>query len=153
MPKIRHLYRCQRGFETLVSHLQAGAVDRLLERFASKHSESVGHPSLLRRLADAACDLVDDDIVVCRVAAQKASQADNGIVFLGFSQRASCRWNFERARRANDVNVFGFRAAAQQSIERASKQSLRDELIKPRDDDGETFASGAEIAFQGVDMD
>jgi len=153
LPKIRHLYRCQRGFETLVSHLQAGAVDRLLERVASKHSESVGHPSLLGGLPDTACDFVDDNIVVCRVAAQKASQADNGIVFLSFSQRASCRWNFERARHANDVNVFGFRAAAQQSIERAPKQSLRDELIKPGDDDAETFASGAEIAFQRLDMD
>ena len=39
----------------------------------------------LRRLSDAARDFVDNDVVVGRVAAQQASEADDGVVLLGFA--------------------------------------------------------------------
>lgn len=39
----------------------------------------------LRRLPDAASDFVDDDVVVGSVAAEKASETDDGVVLTGFS--------------------------------------------------------------------
>ena len=67
----------------------------------------------LRRLSDAARDFVDDDVVVGRVAAQQASEADDGVVLLGLRQRASGGWNFEGA--GNADNVMSFSVAPERS--------------------------------------
>ena len=150
--QIRHLYRRQRSFEAFVSHLQTGAVDGLFQRFAGEHAESVGHAGLLRGLPDAARDFIDDDIVMRRIAAKQATEADDRVVFLRFSQRASGRRNLKRTRHADDLNVFVFRAAAQQSIESATKQSFRNELVKTRDDDAETSSRGAEATFKRLNF-
>jgi hypothetical protein len=151
-PQIRHLHRCQRGFKAFVSHLQSGTVDGLFQRFASKHTKSVGHTGLLRGLPDAARNFVDDNVVVGSVPTNQTAEADNRIVFPGLGERASRRRNFECARNADDVDRFGFGPAAQQSVERTSKQSFRDELIKPRDDNGEPSSRSVQIAFKGLDL-
>jgi hypothetical protein len=82
-------------------------------------------------LSDATRDFVDDDVVVRRVAAQQATQADNRIVSLGYGQRTGGGGNFEGAGNTNDLDVFAFCAATQKSVERASKQPFGDELVKP----------------------
>src|SRR6266566_2807397 len=70
--QIRHLHRCQRRFKSLVAHLQAGAIDGLFERVAGEDAESMRHASLLRRLPNAARDLVHDDVVMRGIAAEQA---------------------------------------------------------------------------------
>src|SRR5207245_6604019 len=79
--EIRHLDRRQRRFESLVAHLQSGAIDGLFERVAGENAESMWHSSLLCRLPNAACDLVYDNVVVRSVASQYASEGDDGVVF------------------------------------------------------------------------
>jgi hypothetical protein len=81
-------------------------------------------------LSDAACDFVDNDVVVRGIAAQQATQANDRVVFLGLGKSASGGRNFECARNADDLNIFACRAAARQSIKRAAKQSFRNELVK-----------------------
>ena len=71
--QIRHLHRGQRRFKSLVAHLQAGAIDGLFERVAGKNAERVWNSSLLRRLPNAARDLVDDHVVMGGIPAQQAS--------------------------------------------------------------------------------
>ena len=150
--QVRHLHRGQRGFEAFVSHLQAGAVDGLIQRLASKHAERVGHPSLLCGLPDAACDFIHDDVVVRGIAAQQAAQTDDGIVKFSLRLCPSGRRNFEGPRDADDLDIFGLCSTAQQPVERASQQSLCDELIKSRDDDAETLSVGAEITFKCFEL-
>ena len=108
------------------------------------------HASLLRGLSDAPRDFIDDDIVVRGVAADQTAKADYRIVFLRRGESASRGRNLECAGNADGRNAFGCCAAAQQSIEGASKQSFGDELVKPRDDDAKTFSGSAEIAFNRV---
>src|SRR5437879_13741276 len=93
--QIRHLDRRQRRFKSLVAHLQSGAIDGLFERVAGENAESMWHSSLLCRLPNAACDLVHDNVVVSSVAAQQASEADDGVVFFGFSASAGSGRNLE----------------------------------------------------------
>ena len=66
-------------FKSLVAGLDAGAVERLLQRFAGKHAKAVGNAGLLLRLPDAARHFVVDGLVVRRFAAQQAAERDDGI--------------------------------------------------------------------------
>jgi hypothetical protein len=88
---------------------------------------------------------------VSGVAAEQTTQTENGVIFTGLGQFAGGQRNLESTGHTDDLDILAFRATAQQSIERTSKQSLRDELVKPRDDDAESFSSGAEIAFKRLD--
>src|SRR6185437_3483383 len=81
--QIRHLHRRQRRLESLVAHLQSGAINGLLERFARENSEGMRHSGFLRGLSNTPRDFVDDDVVVRGIAAQKASDTDDGVVFSG----------------------------------------------------------------------
>ncbi len=103
--QVCHLHRRQRRFQSLVAHLQSGAVDSLLQVFAGENTEGVRHSGFLRGLADAAGDFVDDDVVVRGVAAQQAAQADDCIVFFGLGKGAGSGRNFERAGDADDFDV------------------------------------------------
>jgi len=100
----------------------------------------VGHARFLRGLPDAARDFVHDDVVMGGVAAQEATQTNNGIVFLGLGKSTSGRRNLERARNADDFDVVASCATPNQSVEPTSKQSLSDELVEARDDNAEAFA-------------
>ena len=109
------------------------------------------HPSLLRGLPDPARDFIHDDVVVSGIATEQTTQTENGVIFAGLGHLARGQWNLKGAGHANDLDIPALRVTAQQSIERASKQSLRDELVKPRDDDAESFSGSAEIAFKRLD--
>ena len=67
------------GLKALVAGLDAGAVERLLQRFAGEHAKAVGNAGLLLRLADAARDFVVDGLVVRGFAAQQAAESDDGV--------------------------------------------------------------------------
>ena len=69
-----HLNGCGSGFKSLVSGLDAGAIERLLQRLAGEHAKAVRNARLLLRLADAARHFVVDGFVVGRLAAQQAAQ-------------------------------------------------------------------------------
>ena len=103
--QVRHLHRRQRRFKSFVAHLQAGAIDGLLQVFAGENTEGMRHSRFLRRLADAASDFVDDDVVVRGVAAQQASETDDGVVFFSLGESTGCRWNFESAGDADDFDA------------------------------------------------
>jgi len=108
--QVCHLHRRQRRFETFVAHLQASAIDGLLQGLTSEDAEGVRNSRFLRRLADAARDFVNDDVVMGGVASQQATEADDGVVLLGFGKRACCRWNFESAGDADDLDASVIKA-------------------------------------------
>ena len=146
--QIRHLDRGQRGFESLVPHLQSSAVNRLLERVAGKNAEGMRHAGFLCRLANAARDLVDDHIVVPRVSAKQAAEADDGVIFLCFGERARGDRDLERPGYANNVDVVLLCFRSQQSIAGTEQEPLRDESIEPRDGDGKALSSRIQGTFK-----
>jgi hypothetical protein len=145
--QIRHLDRRQRGFEALVSHLQSGAVDGLLQSLAGKHAESMGYARLLRGLPDAARNFIHNDVVVGGIAAQQATQADNRVIPPSPGESAGGHRNFECAGHTNDFDIFALCPAAQQSVACASKQPLGNELVKPGDDNAKMFSRSVEISL------
>lgn len=119
--KIGHLYRRQRSFEAFVSHFQTGSVDGLFEIFAGKHTESVGHAGLLGGLPDAARDFVHDHVIVRGIAAQQATQANDGVVFLGLGESSRSGWNFKSAWHPDNFDVFFISAQTEKSVKCASQ--------------------------------
>jgi len=110
------------------------------------------HSCFLCGLPDPTRDFVNDYIVVRRVSAQQATEADDGVVLLCLSEGARGRGNFESARGANDTDVVFFCAGTNQAVVSAAQQPLSNELIKSGDDDSETqttrvqFSSDAFVA-------
>ena len=135
--QIRHLHRRQRRLESLVAHLQPGAINGLLERFAGENSEGMRHSSFLRGLSNTPRDFVDDDVVVSRASPQQTANTNDRVVFAGFGERAGSRGDFKRAGHADNVDVLIFRAGAKQAVVSAAKQTIGDEFIEPRYDDAE----------------
>ena len=66
----------------------------------------MGDASFLRGLSDAASDFVDDDVVVGCVSAEKAAEADDGVVFSRFGESAGGGRDFEGTGDADDGDVF-----------------------------------------------
>jgi len=146
----RHFDRRQRSFESFVAHLQAGAIDGLLQRVAGENAEGVRYARFLRRLSDAARDFIDDDVVVGRGASQQAAEANNGVIFSGFRQRAGRGRNFEGAGNTNDLDVLLFRTRTQKGVVRTSQQSVSDELVESRDNNGKTSTHAVQPARERV---
>src|SRR5713226_7441281 len=111
------------------------------------------HARLLRRLSDAAGHFVDDYVVVSCVAAKQAAQADDGVVFFGFGQRARGRGNFEGAGDADNFNIPLLCIAAQEPVERALEKSLGDESVKAGNHDAKALTRSAKFAFNGLDLE
>ena len=151
--QIRHLDCRLRCLEALVAHLQSRPVDCLLEGFAGEDAEGMWHSGLLCRLSDAARDFIDDDVVVRSVAAQKASDADDGVVFSCFRQRARGGRNLESAGSADDIDCFFGHARAHQSIERALQEPLSNEGVESRDDNAEAFSRAVQITLKRLPME
>src|ERR1700691_1623198 len=128
--QIRHLDRGQSGLESLVAHLQSGAINRLLQRLASQHPKRMRHSSLLRRLPNAPSDFIHNDIVVRGVPTQQTANAEDRVVLFGLSQHPGHGRNLERTRRANQRNILFPGTRAQHSIVSALKKSLRNEGIE-----------------------
>src|SRR6184192_1364655 len=95
------------------------------------------HASLLRRLPNAARDLVHDDVVMRGIAAQQASEADDGVVFFSFSQSAGGGRNFEGTGDAEDFDVPLFCPGSYKSVVGAAEQAVSYEFIETRDDNSE----------------
>src|ERR1700722_5910840 len=123
-PEIHHLHRRQRRLKSFVAHFQPCAINRLLQRFASEDSERVRDSSLLSRLADAARNLVHNDVVVRRVAAQQTADANNRMVFPSLRELARGDRDFKRTRDSNERNVFFLSARTKQSIVSTLKKPL-----------------------------
>ena len=144
--QIRHLNRRQRRVESLVAHLQARAIDGLLQRVTGENTECVGDAGFLCRLANPACDFVDDDVIMRGVSTQQAAETDDGVVFASFGERARGGGNLERAGNANNIDVSILRAGADQSVVCASQQAIGDEFIEACDDDAEAEPRGVELS-------
>ena len=137
------------GFVSLVAHFEAGAVDGLLQVFAGEDAEADGDAGGERNLSDAAGDFVDDDIVVGGVSAQEAADGDQGVVLAGFGQHFGGRGKLEGSGDADDFDVGGGGSGAAQSVGGAGEQTLGDEGVEARDDDGELHPGGVELRFAG----
>lgn len=88
------------------------------------------HAGLLRGLANATRDFIDDNVEMRRVSAQQAANTDDRIVFAAGCQATRCRRNFKGPRHANHVDVFLPRPGSQQAVARAQQQALSDEGIE-----------------------
>jgi len=71
----------------------------------------------LGRLPDAAGDFVDDYVVMGSVAAEKAADADDGVVFLGFGEFAGGKRNFEGTGDADEVDAFSLCTGAREAVD------------------------------------
>lgn len=98
----------------------------------------------LRRLPNPAGHFVHYYVIVRGVSAQQAPEADDGIVLLGFGQRARGGRNLKRARNADDRDVLLPCAGANQSVVRASQQSIGNELVEAGNNNSEGKTGRAE---------
>ena len=108
--QIRHLHCGERGFEPLVAGLESGTIDCLLERVTGEHAEGMRYSSLLGGLTNASRDLVGDHVVVCGVSAEKAADADDGVVFASFGERAGGGRDLESTGNTDELDVFLLRS-------------------------------------------
>src|SRR5271165_137613 len=90
--------------------------------------------SLLRRLADAASNFVDDHVIVRRVATQQATDTNDCVVPFSFGKRTCGERNLEGTSNANQRDVLLLRARTQQSVVSALKKPLRNESVEARND-------------------
>ena len=97
----------------------------------------MGDASFLRRLPDPARDFIDDHVIMRRVSAQQASNANYGVVLSCFSERARGGGNFKGSRDADDIDATLFHARPEKAVVCASQQAIRDEFIEAGNDDGE----------------
>src|SRR5260370_8312133 len=148
---MRHLHRRQRRLKSLVPHLQPGAINRLLQRVAGQHTKRMRHSSLLRRLPDAARNLIHDHVVMRLIAAEQEPEANDRIVLLGLREHAGGGWNFERSGNANQRDVFLLRARAQQSVVSALKKPFRDKGVEARDDNCKPTSRSAKPTLDSRD--
>ena len=95
--KADHLDCRNSRLESLVSRLDAGAVERLLKRFACQYAKAVRNTGLLLRLANAARHLVVNGFVMGSLAAQQAAKRDNSVDFAKVGKCACGRGNLPRS--------------------------------------------------------
>jgi hypothetical protein len=145
--QVRHLDRRQSRFQSLVTALQAGTIDRLFERIAGENAEGMRNSGFLSRLADATRDFVGDYVIVQRIAAEKATDTDDGVVFASLSERAGGGGDLERAGDTDNVYSRDIGSCASQTLVRTLKQAFCYELIKAGNDDGKSFARRAQITI------
>ncbi len=149
--QICHLHRRQRRFEPFVAALQAGAVDGLLQRVAGQDTEGVWNTGILCGLADSARDFVGDYVVMGSVAAEKAADADDGVVLASLGEGAGSGGNLKRSRYTHQTYVFATRVGAQQGVIRTLKEPLSYERVEARHNYGEALPAGTEATFDGRD--
>ena len=106
------------------------------------------HSGFLSGLANPASDFVDDDIVVRSVTAQQAAQADDGVVFFCFRERASRGWDFEGAGDPDDLDAPGLCATLHESVECTLQQPIRNKCVEARNHDREACPSRIQLALQ-----
>ena len=145
--QICHLNRGQCGFEAFVAHLQSSAINGLFQRVTSEHAEGMGNTSFLRRLSDTARDFIHNDVIVRSVAADKASEADDGVVFFGFGERARRGGNFESAGNTDEGDVFFVDTGTEKAVESALKKAFGYKRIEAGDNKSEAFACSVEVAL------
>ena len=104
---------------------------------------------VLRRLPDAACYFIHDDIVVGRISAQQTSDAEYRIVLFCFGEHAGGGGNFKRTWDANQHDIFFLGARAEQAVVGALKKPFRNEGVEARDHDRESLPRSVEPAFDG----
>ncbi len=103
----------------------------------------------LRGLPYPTRDFVHDDIVVGRVAAQQATEADDGMVFSSLGEGAGGGGDFERAGNTDDGDVFIPGPGTKQSVMGAPQQPFSNKLIEPGDNDSEAIVSCVQLAGNG----
>src|SRR6185312_4455800 len=123
--------------KSFIAHLQSSAINRLLQIFTSQDAESMRHSRLLRRLPNPTRNFVHDHIVVRRVPANQASEADDSVVFLSFRQRTRSRRNFERSRHANNFYISFTRARTHQPVVRTPQQPVSNKFVEPGNNNSE----------------
>src|SRR5208337_5549699 len=96
-----------------------------------------------------------DIIVVRRLTAQDAANADDGIESATGGQLFRRQWNFERSRDGHNFNLFPQGAGVVECVERAADKSVRDEAVESADHDGKAQSRGVELplpcAWFGID--
>src|SRR5579871_2856075 len=147
----RSHFNCRQGrLESLVTALQAGAINGLLQRITGQNAECVRDSRILRRLADAARDFICDHIVMRRVAAKKAAETDDRIEFLRKRQLASRRGNFEATRHANNPDVLAANSRLMQSLQSSCEEPLRNESIESAHHDSKAPSRTSQLSLQFI---
>ncbi len=148
LPQRRHLHRRQRRLESLIPHLQPGAINGLSQVFAGKHPKRMRNSSLLRRLPNPTRNFIHDHVVMRRIAAQQTSKANNCIVLPSLRQSPRRQRNLKRPRHPHQMNVFPGSARAHQPVDSAQQQPLSDKCIEPGNGNSEALARSAQRSFE-----
>jgi hypothetical protein len=82
-----------------------------------------------------------------RIAADKAPEANDGIVFPGFGEHAGGGWNFKRSGYADQRDVFLLSTRAEQSVVGALKEPFRDEGVEARNNNSKPLSGTTKSAF------
>ena len=145
-----HLDGGHGGLKSLVSRLDAGAVQRLLQRFAGQHAKAVRNACLLLRLADAARHFVVDRLVVRGFAAQQAAERHDRVhLALVWRQLRARRRNLPRAGNADHLEYRRAWRRCAAARRARLEQPLGDHRVPARHHDCKLHSRGGEIAFDG----
>src|ERR1700687_2294953 len=127
---MRHLYRGQTRFKTLVAALEAGSVDGLLEGVAGQHAKDNGQAGVHLRELQSARGFGTNVIVMGRFAAQNAANGDERIVTAGGGQFFRCERQLKRARDTHYVHISACSAGALEGIDGCSQQTLGNKVVE-----------------------
>src|SRR5215210_3469545 len=119
--QVGHLHRRDRGLETFVAHLRAGALYRLLDRLRGYDPEDYGHPA-------------GDVIEVGRCAPDHSPQTDDGVVASGEGQLSGDYRYLVGTWHPHYVNGPGVATVASDRLDSPFEQGLYDEVVETRGD-------------------
>src|SRR5713101_5894470 len=117
-------------FESLVPALEPSAIDGLLQRVASQHTEHDRQAAIHLRELQSPCSLRAHIIVMCRLAAKHTSDGDQGVILLCRGHFFRGQRQFERSRNVHHINIFARRACTLQRIRRRRQQPLSNKAVE-----------------------
>src|SRR5579863_8945708 len=144
--QLRHLDSGEPRFESLVAAFEPRAINGLFERVAGEHAKRHGHARIELRELNAARCFRGNVIVMRGLAAQDASDTDDGVAAAGGGEFLRGDGKFERARHAHDFNLLLTGARAFERVERTGEEPIGDEAVELAHNDAKVKAGGIEAA-------
>jgi hypothetical protein len=145
--KIDQFHRRGGGFKPLVPQLDSRAINCLVYRVGSYHSENYGHSRLQRRFPDTSRHFAGDVLEVWGLTTNNCTDADDRIKLSRAGKLESQKRNLESSRDFVNRNQFLVRSQTLKSIKRTVNQSRANEIIPTTGDNRETKFLSLEMTF------